>query len=72
MRGLTSLYVEYANGDKEYHDLPVDPDELRNSCSSLSGKKQDALHTALDAMGSRRGTESCSAAARQDHKLTQR
>lgn len=72
MRWLTLLYVEYANGDKEYHDLPVDPDKLRNSFSSLSGKQQDALHTALDPMRSRRGTDSCSAAARPDHKLTQR
>jgi N-acetylglucosamine-6-sulfatase len=33
IRGLKSLCVEYANGDKEYHDLAADPDELRNSVS---------------------------------------
>jgi len=72
LRGLTSLYVEYANGDKEYHDLAADPDELRNSFSSLTGKQQEALHAALEAVKSCRGAESCSAAARPDLKLTRR
>jgi N-acetylglucosamine-6-sulfatase len=30
IRGPTWLYVEYANGEKEYHDLAADPDELHN------------------------------------------
>lgn len=50
MRAPTSLYVEYANGDKEYHDLATDPDELRNSFSSLSSEKQAVLHVTLGAV----------------------
>lgn len=72
MRGATSVYVEYANGDKEYRDLAVDPDELRNSFSSLPSKRQEALHAAIAAIASCHGAESCSAAARPDISLTQR
>jgi N-acetylglucosamine-6-sulfatase len=72
IRGLKSLYIEYANGDKEYHDLAADPDELRNSFSSLSSKQQTALHVTLDAIRSCHGAQSCSAAARPDRTLTQR
>ena len=66
MRGTTWVYVEYANGDKEFHDLAVDPDELHNSFSSLPGKQQEALHAALAAIASCHGAERCSAAARPD------
>src|ERR1700674_4833967 len=52
IRGLKSLYVEYANGDKEYHDLATDPDELRNGFSSLSAKQQAALHATVEAVRS--------------------
>jgi arylsulfatase A-like enzyme len=72
LRGAKSVYVEYADGDKEYHDLVADPDELHNSFSSLPGKQQEALHAALAAIASCRGAESCSAAARPDMNLTQR
>jgi hypothetical protein len=33
IRGPTWLYVEYANGEKAYHDLAADPDELHNTYS---------------------------------------
>jgi N-acetylglucosamine-6-sulfatase len=72
IRGLKSLYVEYANGDKEYHDLAADPDELRNSFSALSGKQQAALHATVEAVATCRGVQGCSAAARPDRALTQR
>lgn len=62
IRGLKSLYVEYANGDKEYHDHSTDPDELRNTFSLLSGDGQAALHAALAAVQNCQGTQSCSAA----------
>src|SRR5205823_698428 len=35
IRAAKSLYVEYAGGEREYHDLVSDPDELRNTFSSL-------------------------------------
>jgi N-acetylglucosamine-6-sulfatase len=72
IRGLKSLYVEYANGDKEYHDLATDPDELRNGFSSLFAKQQAALHATLEAVRSCNGVQSCSAAARPDRSLTKR
>jgi hypothetical protein len=40
IRGLTSVYVEYANGEKEYHDLAADPDELRNSFSCCPARRR--------------------------------
>jgi hypothetical protein len=36
IRGPTWLYVEYANGEKAYHDLAADPDELHNTYSTLT------------------------------------
>ena len=65
IRGLKSLYVEYANGDKEYHDHTTDADELRNTFSLLSGDEQAVLHATLAAAQNCRGTQSCSAARSQ-------
>jgi N-acetylglucosamine-6-sulfatase len=62
VRTRTSLYVEYADGDNEYHDLSADPDELRNSFSSLPSEKQASLHTALQALKTCHGAKSCWAA----------
>ena len=47
IRSQTDLYVEYADGGKEYHDLRSDPDELHNTYSSLPGVQKTALHTML-------------------------
>ena len=40
IRGASFLYAEYANGEKEYHDLVSDPDELHNTFAAyrLRGK----------------------------------
>ena len=62
IRTLTSLYVEYADGEKEYHDLTTDPHELRNSFSSLSNEDKAALHAALGAVQNCRGASTCNAA----------
>ena len=64
LRARTSVYVEYATGEKEYHDLATDPYELRNTFSSLSSEQKAALHASLEALRSCRGVESCRAAAR--------
>ena len=64
MRTRTSLYVEYADGEKEYHDLATDPDELRNSFSSLAGDEQAALRAALQAVRSCQGASGCWSAGR--------
>src|SRR5229473_5087851 len=62
IRMATSLYVEYADGEKEYHDLAADPDELRNTYVALPDDRKAALHTALDAVQTCRGAAGCQAA----------
>jgi N-acetylglucosamine-6-sulfatase len=47
IRSHTALYVEYADGEREYHDLPSDPDELHNTFSSLSSSEKSTLHKML-------------------------
>jgi len=59
MRSATALYVEYADGDREYHDLAADPYELRNTFTLLTADQKSALHAALAAMQACRGSESC-------------
>jgi arylsulfatase A-like enzyme len=46
LRSRSFLYVEYADGEKEYHDFASDPDELHNTFASLP----DATRAALTAM----------------------
>src|SRR5215470_9103325 len=72
IRARTSLYVEYASGEKEYHNLTSDPHELRNSYGSLSGAEQSSLHATLEAVKSCRGVQSCSAAERPTRSALQR
>ena len=62
IRTLNSLYVEYADGDKEYHDLAADPYELNNTFSSLPAEQKAALHAAITAMQNCHGAENCWAA----------
>jgi len=64
IRGPTWVYVEYADDEKEYHDLATDPDELRNSFSLLSSAKKASLHAALAAVQACRGAQSCRVAER--------
>ncbi|HEY4932148.1 MAG TPA: sulfatase-like hydrolase/transferase [Terriglobales bacterium] len=59
MRTATALYVEYADGDREYHDLAADPFELRNTFTTLTAEQKAALHAAIAAMQACRGSESC-------------
>lgn len=42
-----SIYIEYANGGREYYDLESDPYELTNAFTSLSPSRVDALHSQL-------------------------
>jgi N-acetylglucosamine-6-sulfatase len=62
IRSATSLYVEYADGENEYHDLVADPHELRNTYASLPDDRKAALHAALDAVQTCRDAASCQAA----------
>jgi N-acetylglucosamine-6-sulfatase len=59
MRALTSLYIEYATGEKEHHDLATDPDEVHNSFSLLASEAKAALHARLDALQNCHDAKSC-------------
>jgi N-acetylglucosamine-6-sulfatase len=62
----TSLYVEYADGTKEYHDLKTDPDELRNTFASLSSAEKVSLGATLAAISNCHDADACWTAARPD------
>ncbi|HWU36423.1 MAG TPA: sulfatase-like hydrolase/transferase, partial [Candidatus Acidoferrum sp.] len=72
MRMQTSVYVEYADGTKEYHDLVADPHELRNTFSALSSQEKASLHAALDALANCHDAKSCWAAGHVRVGVTQR
>jgi N-acetylglucosamine-6-sulfatase len=59
IRSSTAVYVEYTDGDHEYHDLIADPFELHNSFGSLSQAQKDALHAALAAIQSCQDAAGC-------------
>jgi N-acetylglucosamine-6-sulfatase len=62
----TSLYVEYNDGTKEYHDLRTDPAEVRNTFASLSGAEKASLSATLAAISTCHDAAACWAAARPD------
>ncbi len=64
LRAPSWLYVEYADGEREYHDRVADPDELRNTFPSLSDAQKTALHALLDAVKGCHDASSCEAAER--------
>jgi N-acetylglucosamine-6-sulfatase len=72
LRALTWLYVEYADGEREYHDLVADPHELRNTFSSLSDEQKTALHAMLDAVKGCHDARSCQAAERSSGVVMRR
>jgi arylsulfatase A-like enzyme len=62
IRMANAVYVEYASGEKEYHDLTTDPDELRNTYAALPDDRKAALHATLDAVQNCHDAASCRAA----------
>jgi N-acetylglucosamine-6-sulfatase len=62
IRTAGSLYVEYSDGEKEYHSYATDPYELRNTYASLPDKRKAELHGLLDAARRCHGA-ACSAAS---------
>jgi N-acetylglucosamine-6-sulfatase len=72
IRGLTWLYVEYAGGEKEYHDLAADPDELRNTYASLSNEDKASLHAIIDAVQNCHDAQSCATADRSNRSAANR
>ena len=57
------VYVEYANGEREYYDLHSDPYELTNTYPELSPLRVNALHARLASLESCRGAATCQQAA---------
>jgi arylsulfatase A-like enzyme len=66
IRMATEVYVEYANGEKEYHDLAADPHELRNTFAALPADRKAALHAALDAVANCHDAAGCRAAEQME------
>jgi len=64
IRGSTWVYVEYAAGDKEYHDRTTDPDELHNTYASLPDDRKASLHAMITALQNCHDAQSCTAAGR--------
>jgi arylsulfatase A-like enzyme len=62
MRTAWFLYVEYADGEREFYDLRADPFELDNLAGRLTGPTLTELHQALLTMKHCHGQESCWAA----------
>jgi hypothetical protein len=68
----TSLYVEYADGEKEYHDLVADPDELHNTFAALPAERKAALHAAVEAVKSCHDADGCRAAEHTERSAMRR
>jgi N-acetylglucosamine-6-sulfatase len=62
MRTAWFLYVEYADGEREFYDLRTDPFELHNLAGQLTGPTLTQLHDALVTMKGCHGDDSCWAA----------
>jgi N-acetylglucosamine-6-sulfatase len=71
IRASTWVYVEYADGEEEYHDLASDPDELRNSYSSLADSQKASLHATLLAVQNCHDARTCQIAERVIHSARQ-
>jgi arylsulfatase A-like enzyme len=64
IRSRDSVYVEYDDGTREYHDYATDPYELRNSFPTLPPNTKASLHAAVNALRTCHGTQPCWNAAR--------
>jgi hypothetical protein len=64
IRARDSVYVEYDDGTREYHDYANDPYELRNTFSMLSPNDKASLRAAVDALRICHGAQACWEAAR--------
>jgi arylsulfatase A-like enzyme len=72
IRGSTFVYVEYADGEKEFHDRATDPYELHNTYGSLSDDRKASLHAMVTALQSCHDVQSCSAADGSSRSAAQR
>lgn len=65
IRTPNAVYVEYADGEREYYDTANDPYELRNLAGQLSPAQAQSLHDTLVASQNCHGATSCWAAQHQ-------
>jgi N-acetylglucosamine-6-sulfatase len=56
---VEAVYVEYADGEREYYDIRKDPFERHNVASHLTARQKRTLHHALAALQRCRGASSC-------------
>jgi arylsulfatase A-like enzyme len=59
LRTLSSLYVEYVTGEREYYNLRTDPFELHNIAAHLSPAHAWRLHETLARIEACHGQRSC-------------
>ena len=57
IRTRDALYVEYANGEREYYDLAVDPYQLENTYASLTPEESATLSARLETLKDCAGEE---------------
>jgi N-acetylglucosamine-6-sulfatase len=65
LRTAGAVYVEYADGEREYYNLARDPNELHNTYARLGKKERARLHNALRAAHDCHGGKACWAAQRK-------
>ena len=59
IRLANEVYVEYATGETEYHDLTSDPDELTNTAKALTPAHAAALHKTVTDIAACTDADSC-------------
>lgn len=65
LRRFSDVYVEWANGDREYYDLEKDPYQLENNWTGLDPALKDELTSSLAALKTCAGGQ-CNGGAEQD------
>jgi len=64
LRTGKELYVEYADGEREFYTPGSDPNEMHNKIGSLSGHQRAALHKKLVALHHCKGDRDCTKASK--------
>ncbi len=62
IRSSSWVYVEYADGEKEYDDRATDPDELHNIYAALLADQKASLRAMVSGLRNCHDAASCSAA----------
>ncbi|MGX1546121.1 sulfatase-like hydrolase/transferase [Streptomyces adustus] len=63
IRTPDALWVEYADGEREYYDVRADPDQLHNRASALTQSQRARLHATLTALRRFEGSKACTKAS---------